>query len=51
MGRYIPVFHTELLFVPKFNTGTYQHPFVFFPVSEGISLRFKKYTGTSAFPF
>jgi hypothetical protein len=35
VGRYIPAFHTELLFAPKFNTGTYQyigllHPFVFF---------------------
>jgi hypothetical protein len=44
-----------LLYIPKFHTCTYKYtlyPFIFFRLSDGItSFRFKKYTGTSEFPF
>jgi hypothetical protein len=43
------------LLVPKFYTGTYQHilyPFIFFHFLTMYScFSFKKYTGTSKFPF
>jgi hypothetical protein len=51
----MPVYHIEFLFVPEFPTGTYQNILYLFVVFHFFTvypcLGFKKYTGTSKFPF
>jgi hypothetical protein len=47
----------ELLFVPEFHTSTYQYIYILHPLifslfmMINLCITFKKYTGTSKFPF
>jgi hypothetical protein len=54
MGQYLLVYHTGTYFVPEFHTGTYIPIIsIFFPyfLAACPCFAFKKYTGTSKFPF